>query len=374
MPVTSRRGFTLIEMLVAMTLTMLIFAITIPFFRAQAKAVGAGAGRLDVLQNARYAQGVIDKELRLAGGVFGQPTIVQAAPLSITFNANVYAQSTADPNAAYINATLDTLTTESFQLGLARALATSAKNYPTATYTDSNGARSGAETITFWLAADASSGRDDIYALYRRVNAKDSTLVTGNLWIPSDTAYFFRYYRVAASGEVSQIAQNALPLYWDDATRTIDSIGVVEMRVAGWTYIARDNEHVFRTIYGKTNISNVGLLTARSCGSAPAAATAVTTTVTNNSVGSPVQVAIGWTASTDDGAGSSDVQSYSIARRASAGSTWYPVGNYPARGTGTYSFIDYALTPGTWVYGVKAVDCGPSWSAVAEQTGTVVIP
>jgi prepilin-type N-terminal cleavage/methylation domain-containing protein len=373
MPVRVRRGFTLIEMLVAMTLTMLIFAITIPFFRAQAKAVGSGAGRLDVIQNAKYAQGVIDKELRLAGGVFGQPTIVQAAPLSITFNANVYAQSTADPNAAYINAALDTLTTESFQLGLARALATSVKNYPTATYTDSNAARSGAETITYWLAADASSGRNDIYALYRRVNAKDSTLITSNLWIPSDTGYFFRYYRVAASGEVSQIAQNTLPLYWDDATRTIDSIGVVEMRVAGWAYIARDNEHVFRTVYGKTHLSNVGLLTARSCGAAPAAVTALTVAQSPVS-GSPNSVRVSWTASTDDGAGASDVQSYSVARRASAGSTWYPVGNFPARGGGSYQFDDYALKAGTWVYGVRAMDCGPTWSTVTEQSGTIVIP
>jgi prepilin-type N-terminal cleavage/methylation domain-containing protein len=173
----ARRGFTLIEMLVAMTLTMLVFAITIPFFRAQARAVGSGAGRLDALQNARYAQGVIDKELRLAGGIFGQPTIVQASPYALTFNANVYAQSTSDPEAAFINATLDTLTTESFQLTAARALPLVSKNYPSATYTDSNGTRSGAETISYWLVADGTSGRSDIYNLYRRVNAKDRVLL-----------------------------------------------------------------------------------------------------------------------------------------------------------------------------------------------------
>jgi prepilin-type N-terminal cleavage/methylation domain-containing protein len=374
MPRVRRGGFTLIEMLVAMTLTMLVFAITIPFFRAQAKAVGAGAGRLDALQNARYAQGYIDKELRYAGGVFGQPTIVQAAPLSITFNVNLYAQTSADPNATYVSAALDTLTTESFQLGLAKTLPTSSKTYPTATYTDSNGTRSRAETISFFLVADASSGRDDIYSLYRRVNNKDSTLITTNLWVPSDTGYLFRYYRVGASGEATQIAQNTLPLYWDDATRTIDSIGVVEMRIAGWHYSARDNEHIFRTVYQRTLIRNVGLLTARSCGAAPAAPTGVTATATNNSVGSPVLVTVGWTASTDDAAAANDVRAYEIARRASAGTTWYSVGNLPARGTGTYSFVDYALTKGTWVYGVRSMDCGPSWSSAAEQSGSITIP
>lgn len=361
-------------MLVAMTLTMLVFAITIPFFRAQARAVGSGAGRLDALQNARYAQGIIDRELRAAGGVFGQPTIVQADSLSITFNRNLYAQSSADPNTTYVLSTLDTLTTESFQLGAAKALPRSAKTYPTATYTDSNGTRSRAETISFFLVADASSGRSDIFSLYRRVNNKDSTLVTTNLWVPSDTGYFFRYYRVAASGTISQIAQSSLPLYWDDATRTIDSIGVVEMRIASWNYVARDDENVFRTVYQRTHIANVGLLTARTCGAAPAAPTAVTATATNNSVGSPVHVTVGWTASTDDNAGSSDVQAYSVARRASAGTTWVPLGSLPARGTGSYSFVDYALTQGTWVYGVKSMDCGPTWSAAAEQTGTITIP
>jgi hypothetical protein len=96
--------------------------------------------------------------------------------------------------------------------------------------------------------------------------------------------------------------------------------------------------------------------------------------VTNNAGGSPVQVAVAWTASTDDNAGANDVQAYAVARRPSAGSTWTPVGNLPARGTGTYTFTDYALTPGTWVYGAKSMDCGPTWSSVAEQSGTVVIP
>ena len=56
-----RAGFTIVEMMVAVTLTLLVFAITIPFFRAQTLAVGAGAGRLDALQNARYAQAAIDR-------------------------------------------------------------------------------------------------------------------------------------------------------------------------------------------------------------------------------------------------------------------------------------------------------------------------
>jgi type II secretory pathway pseudopilin PulG len=371
----ARTGFSLVEMMMAVTLSLLVFAITIPFFRAQTRAVAAGAGRLDALQNARYAQSVIDRELRLAGGILGQPTIVQAAPLSVTFNVDLQAQTTtADPNSMYITATLDTLTTESFQLGLAKALPKSSKTYPTATYTDSNAVRSHAETISFFLIADGSSGRSDIYSLYRRVNAKDSTVVTTNLWIPADTAYFFRYHRVAASGAISQIAQNTLPLYWDDGTRTIDSIGVVEMRIAGWYHAVRENTEVFRTLYQRTRVNNVGLLTVRSCGAGPVAPSGVTGTRANNANGDPVSVAVAWTASTDDGAGAADVAGYSVLRQPSGGGSWVSVGNLPARGTGTYTFTDYALKQGTWVYGVAAVDCGPTWSATTSQSGTVIIP
>lgn len=367
----------MIEMMVAVTLTLLVFAITIPFFRAQTRAVASGSGRLDALQNARYAQSVIDKELRLAGGVFGQPTIVQAAPLSVTFNANLHAQTrSADPNAAYINAALDTLTTEGYRSTLAKTLPVSSKSYPTTTYTDSNATASRAETISFFLIADASSGRSDIYSLYRRVNNKDSTVVTTNLWIPADTAYFFKYYRVAASGAMSAIAQASLPDYWDDATRTIDSIGVVEMRIAGWYRSAQENTDTYRTLYQRTRISNVGLLTASTrCGAAPAAPTGLTATVTNNvsTTPTPVSVAVAWTASTDDAAGASDVQAYSV-MRTSGGGIWVSVGNYPARGTGTYTFTDYALMQGSWTYGVAAVDCGPVWSATTSAGSAVTIP
>ena len=360
--------------MVAVTLTMLVFAITIPFFRAQTLAVGQGAGRLDALQNARYAQSAIDRELRRAGGVFGQPVVVQAAPYAVTFNVDFYAQTTADPDAAYYKSTLDTLTTESFQVSLAKALPVSSKTYPTATYSDSNGTRSHAETVSFFVLPDTSTGRTDVYTLYRRVNSLDSTVVTSNLWIPSDTGYFFRYYRMLDSGAISLIAQGSLPLYWDDATRTIDSIGVVEMRVAGWYHNPRDNTDTYRTVHQRTRIANTVTLVPRACGAAPAAPTNVTGTRVNNANGDPVSVTIGWTASTDDAGGESDVAAYSLMRRLSGGSTWTSVGNMPARSTGTYAFSDYSLRQGTWVYGVAAVDCRPAWSATAEQSGTVSIP
>ena len=82
-------GFTLIEMMMAILLTMLVFAITIPFFRNQTRRSTAAPAVSTRMQNARFAQSAIDRELRLAGGATGQPIIVQAAPFAVTFNVDL---------------------------------------------------------------------------------------------------------------------------------------------------------------------------------------------------------------------------------------------------------------------------------------------
>ena len=188
-----RLGFTLVEMMMAVLLTTIVFAITIPFFRMQTRAVEAGAGRLDAVQNARYAQAIIDREIRMAGGITGQPIIVQAAAFSVAFNVDLVTRLANDPSATYYTPTADSLGTESWEPSRAKVLPTSgSKSYPLQFYTDASGIQSNAETITYFAKVDASSGRSDLYILYRRVNDRDSTAVARSLWIPTDTNYLFQ--------------------------------------------------------------------------------------------------------------------------------------------------------------------------------------
>ena len=243
-----RSGFTLIEMMMAILLTMMVFAATIPFFRQQTIAVDRSAARLDALQNARYAQNAIDRELRMAGGVSGQPIIVQAAPFAITFNVNLVTNTANDPDATYYNPYADPLAVMSWDPSSKKKLPTSTVLYPTQFYYI-NGSQSPAETISYMLFVDATSGRTDLYNLFRRVNDRDSTLISNDLWIPTDTNYFFQYYKSSASGALTQIPQASLPLYWTDATRQIDSIASIFMRVAGLYHDVRKNSDVTRTIY-----------------------------------------------------------------------------------------------------------------------------
>ncbi len=370
-----RAGFTLIEMMMAVLLTMLVFAVTIPFFRNQTKALDGGAGRLDAMQNARFAQSAIDRELRLTGGAPGQPKIVQASPFSITFNADLVTTETTDPDATYYNPNADTLTTESWLPSRSKTLPTSGGVvYPTVEYFDQNGFQSHAETISYFLYLDATSGRNDLYTLYRRVNNADSTIIAHNLWIPVDTNYFFQYSRVDSSGALQAIPQASLPIYWNTANDWSDSIRVVQMRIAGLYHDVQKNIDITRTIYHSTTLLNAGLLNQFTCGNNPLPSGTVTATQLDSAgatwyVGDPsplTQVQVVYNASVEETAGLKDISSYVIERTVQGTSNWDVLGNQPAYRQASYTYNDYTLLTGTWVYGVVAVNCSPAYSTVTQ--------
>lgn len=367
-------GFTLIEMMMAILLTMLVFAITIPFFRVQTIAVDVGAGRLDALQNARFAQNAIDRELRIAGGVTGQPIIVQAAPFAVTFNVDLVSRMANDANATYYNPSADSLSTDSWEPSRQKALPTASKVYPTSFYYDASGNQSTAETLSYFLYTDASSGRADIYTLFRRVNDRDSTVVTRNIWIPIDTAYFFHYYKSSNTGALTMIPAASLPIYWDATSRIQDSISVVEMRVAGLYRDVRRATDVTRTIYHRTALLNYGKLKAAICGDPPSAPTAVTAIQILDTLAAIQKIRVSWTASASESGGERDVGLYVVQRRLVSNTDWEPLQNVVAQGLSSYSFDDYAFVSGTWIYGVFAQDCSPSNSAVTAAATAVINP
>ena len=360
-----RAGFTLVEMMMAMLLTVLVFAITVPFFRMQTTAVDVTAGRLDALQNARYAQNAIDRELRLAGGVTGQPLVVQAAPFAVTFNVDLRSRRVNDPNATYYDPTADSLSTESWLPARQKTLPVSTKMYPLVQYNDQSGLQSPAETISFMVYLDASSGRPDIYSLFRRVNDRDSTLISRNLWIPVDTNYFFRYYRTDATGVISQIPQASLPIYWDAANAPLDSVRVVEMRVAGLFRDVRKQKDVIRTIYHRTRLLNAGMLKERTCGSPPLPPPSANAVRDVTGSGATKDIRVTWTRSPEELGGEKDVATYLVQRQQGAG-PWIVLANIVAIGTASYTYLDEQFQPGLWTYGVVAQDCTPSNSIVTS--------
>ncbi|HVH39798.1 MAG TPA: prepilin-type N-terminal cleavage/methylation domain-containing protein [Gemmatimonadaceae bacterium] len=362
-----RRGFTLVEILVAMTLTLAVFAITLPFVRAQTRALGASAGRLDADQVARYAQRAIDRDLRLASAVDGQPLLVQAGPLAISFNANLTAADTADPGALDLQQGAATTLTDSWRLAAATALPITGRVYPAADYLDRSGEISRHETISYFLRPDTISGRSDLYVLYRRVNARDSVQVVRALQVPADSA-FFSYFR-PVGGVLTRIAGSRLPLYWDSTA--IDSIRSVGLRATGFYRERTTGKETLRTVSWTTVVPNAaGRLTA-GCGSAPVAPGSAYIVVQSSS--GPYRVEVRWLRSTDDGAGADDVRYYVIERRPTAGAApWETLATLPARGSTTYLWTHGSPSgSGSYTYGVRAVDCAGTASARASDTGTL---
>lgn len=353
----ARRGFTLVEIVVAMTLTLVVFAITLPFLRAQTRAMGTSAGRLDADQIARYAQRAIDRDLRLATADAGQPLLVYAGPMGISFNANLFAVDDTDPNAADIQAGAATSLTDSWRVAAAAAIPRGGRSYPAQDYVGGDGSTSRNETISYFLHPDTITGRSDIYVLYRRVNARDSVQIVRALQLPADSA-FFSYFR-PVGGTLTRIASSRFPLYWDSTA--IDSITSVGLRATGYYKERTTGVVTLRTVQWRTGIPN-SLGRSAGCGAAPGASTDFDARRVANAT--PFRVELEWEDSPDEASGANDVRHYVIEWRDASTAVWSTLATVPASGLTDYEWHhEVPLVSGSFQYGVRAVDCGGAVSS-----------
>jgi hypothetical protein len=356
-----------------MTVLLVVVGSVAAVYRAQLRAVGGASGRFEAVQNLQFVQNAIDRELRLAGGVGGQPLIVMAHPMAVVFNVDLVTRRSGDHNAVYYNPDADSLATDGFDPARARALPFGVKNYPAQWYRDLAGNATTAETIAYFLVRDQSASRNDIYTLFRRVNDLDSTIVARNIEVPSDTVYFFRYWRTDAAGALTQIPFASLPLYWDAAGHLADSIRVVDLRVNTWFRDAAANKDVLRSTSSSTKLLNAGLMNQSTCGTAPLPPRNVSAELQLDVNGAPTHVHVTWDASLEETGAEKDVTLYLVQRRATASTAWETLSNVPANASASYSYDDHALAQGSWVYAVVAQDCSPANSAPVLSV-TVVIP
>jgi len=243
-PASDRSGFTLLEMIIAMTVMAIALGLTVPFFRTEVQAFGNIAGRDDAQQNARYGVAMIDRELRVAGvGVVDpQPLIVQAAPYAITFNVDLVSRDINDRGAAYYDPDIDANAASSLPRTSKITLPLSLVQYPDSNYNQAAGALSDAETVSYWVALDPDPSAGGTYALFRRVNALPATVVAKALVLPTGEPAF-RYFKADTLGQLVEIPQNMLPIYHSAAIHNskadtaksalTDSIRVVRVRITG---------------------------------------------------------------------------------------------------------------------------------------------
>jgi len=377
-----RAGVTLIEMMIAIVLFVLVFGLAVPFFRYQARSVSASAGRLDALQNARYAQSAIDRDMRISGiGIVqAQPMIVQADGFAVTFNADLATKDRNDPMSIYYDVDMDSSGTDAMNNANKVVLPNSAVSYPDSNYM--NGViASPAETIQYWLVKDSAATRTDQYVLYRRVNNLPQRLVAKGIIVPAGTN-FFQYMKPNSVGGLDSIKAAKLPLFHsapihgspaDTASSALtDSIRVVRMTVTG-LYNDPDKGAIMKTVVSSTKLLNAGMSRSTVCGDKPIAVTTATA-FPFGPVGHPTKVTIAWTKSLDQDAGEKDVERYMVFKKLSASSDWgNPIADIAAS-QNTYTLDDTTLPSGLWTYGIIAQDCSPANSAVTSTNPVNVLP
>ncbi len=376
-----RRGVTLIELMIALFLFVMVFGLAVPFFRFQARSVSQSSGRQDALQNARFAQNTIDRDLRIAGigVVASQPLIVQADKFAVTFNADLSTNDSTDASAIYYDPATDSASTTSMTTAVKQQLAYSAWNYPDSNY-NANSIPSRAETVQYWVSVDSTAGRPDQYVLFRRVNALPPRVVAKGIIIPVGQS-FFTYFRPDSLGHLDSVPTAQLPLLHSapihgsnaDTGKSAwtDSIRVVGIHAWG-LYKDPTKGDIIKKVESASKLINAGMVRATMCGDVPLPATGATATALP--VGGPyTSVHLAWNASIDQDNGEKDVERYMVFKKLSTDVDWgEPIADVAASGP-SFTLDDTDLHPGIWSWAVVAQDCSPANSS-QDVTGSITLP
>jgi prepilin-type N-terminal cleavage/methylation domain-containing protein len=379
----ARRGFTLIETIISLTLVLSVLAMSTQLLISQARMVSQQSGRLEAQQNVQFSLANLDREVRVAGiGVVGtQPIVVQADARVLTINTDLVSRVIGDPSPVYVDQDADSSSTEVFRHQDHVALPLSTVQYPNSTYMQNTGVPSAAETISFWVSHDSTSTASDEYLLFRRVNSDPARVVAKGIRVnPTDT--IFQYFRRDSTGMSIPISPGLLPLIHtatvhgaaNDTGKSAltDSITSVRVRMTAM-YKDRNGIQIIRRIDMTIQLMNAGLVRHTDCGNPPLPVTPTGSVVTDSVTGLPMAKVV-WAKSGDEGGGEMDVERYAIFRRADSTAAFIDaVASVPA-GNSTYTFYDRNVHSGDlWEYGVTAQDCTPSSSPMGGTT-KITIP
>ena len=375
-----RRGYSLGELLLTLTITIGIFAAAVPFFTMQMRQLAQDVGRTDAQQTARYAQNMVDRELRNIGiGVQpmdpaqgiprNQPKIIQAHAYSVTFNTDLVANDTSDVEAVYFDPNVPVSQTLAMNTGSTITLPFSSKGYPDHTYRKSDASISLAETVSYWVSSDSTApSGSNMFVLWRRVNDGPISVVATGIRIATGQP-LFKYSRVLASGRFDSVATSSLPIYWDQAGSIADSIRAVTLTVNGvfnGFNLQNRSQTFVRTVNSQTSLANIGLAQRNSCGDVPLnPGSPAVVMILDPVTFAQDHVQVTFTASPDEVAGEKDVERYALFRRV-VGDPWgAPISQIGKSNSATYTWDDFDIQVGvTFQYGVSAQDCSPANSSM----------
>ncbi len=386
-----RRGITLVEMLIALTVFSVILGATLSFLSRQSKALDRHSTDMGMLQNLSFAGGLLEQEIRVAGAnvPFKQPAVVYAGASTFIFNAD-YASNVDSLFAVYYNPGLPAGQVNALTAAQRFALpgTSPAYLYPDSNYyaQGSTSINSPAETISWFFQLDASTPAPNDYLLLRQVNDQAPEVVIRNVE-QTPGRNFFRYYykRIPPTG-TSTASVDTVPTSWmpirhtqaihgapgdTGAAARADSLAIVEVAFTVTNGLT-GADYRSRAISFMVPVPNIGTKKATSCGDVPILGTALAATwVVDNSASPPdTTMLLTWNQAVDETTGERDVRSYVIWRRPVGMLTWPdPIATVPA-GSPTPSYADETAVPGLpgYQYGLAAQDCTPSLSSMAVVT------
>lgn len=385
----STAGFSLIELLVAMTMVVGLVGAGYTLFKSQSTSFRENTERFDLVQNARGSLEWSDRVIRTMGaGVVGQqPTLIYASDNVVAFNADHVERDTTDMRwAAYWNPDVPASAAQVWESSQATAIPNSSPTYtyPATTYRMSNGAPSPAETYMLYFSLDTETARSDDYILYQRVNAGTPEILARNLLPASNGAPFFQYllHRVLPTGDTLLVASGGLlPLVRREVVSGIsssdsaayvrpDSVRAVRMNYRVTTGRTGADERI-REVSTVIETPNNGIPMPTVCGRSPLPAGALAVTEIGTGEG---DVQLTWSASDDQEAGEIDVRQYVVWRRLGTATVWAEPLLIVRTESGQTSYTSNITdnVPGTaYRFAIAAQDCTPNLSTMVTADITL---
>jgi prepilin-type N-terminal cleavage/methylation domain-containing protein len=366
----SRRGFSLVELMIAIVVMAVVLAGTMNFFMGQSRTFRKATTDMVLLQNARFATDLLSEHFRSVGAnlTVGQPAVIYVDQNTFAFNADYSTNVSGDLDAVYYEPNAPLAETRTLLKAAAVPLLNTSLTYPGADYTTAMGTPSPAETITFSFAPDTETTRTDDYVLLRQVNGATPEVIVRNV-LPDSTYPFFRYMylRTDPSGNqlVDTVSMSSLPLRYDlDSVVYKDKIrGVIASFQV--TNGLQDTAQRTRPVSVIASLPNVGMRELQTCGGKPLPVSTPTL-----SVPVPGSIKVTWLPSPDETGGERDVMRYSLMRRTLTDPVWQTIGSLAAGGSPPYTYTDTGLNGAeTYYYAVAAQDCTPAFSTANSTVG-----
>lgn len=387
----STAGFSLIELLIAMTMLLAITGATYSLFRSQSQAFRGNTDRYDLVQNVRNALESSERVIRTmgAGVAAEQPMLVYGSNNVLAFNADFVERDTTDMRwATYWNPDAPLAETLVWPVAAATTIpnSTPSYTYPAVTYQLAGGAPSPAETYIFWFDPDTDTPRADDFVLRQRVNDGTAEIVARGLLAHPNGRPFFEYllHRTLSTGDTLLLASGGLlplirqPLIAgisaaDSSTRVRpDSVRAVRMHFRV-TNGRTGSEERYRDISTTIETPNNGVPMPTICGRPPLPVQSFV--AVDTALGSG-RVWLDWTRSIDQDGAEIDVRQYVIWRRLAVQPNWAEplliVKAEPGQVSYTTEISDN--TPGTaYIFGIAAQDCTPAFSTISSLALTTSV-